>query len=276
MLCKVGLLCLMLLVGLGTIVRPCHAQSFEGTHLSSTDLPYGTPPYKFEGSRLISITFRTSPAIVQAIVPKPLLANQKGIMSIVIGEQKIVDPMRLSYHEAIILVPVSYAGAEGNYLPVLYLDKDVPIIAGREIYGYSKFEAEIHLKEDDTRIHATVTRDGTTLIDAILSRVEPAAPNPMSPSTPTFNLKLIPSVAKDGPPDVMQLTSTTIGKRVVRDFRTGKATLTFGSTPSDPLGAIPVLEIISGSYSERDFVLDYGRVVYDYLTAGKGISRVDK
>ena len=45
------------------------AQDFEGTFLCSSTLPYGVPPFRYEGSRFISITFKTSPEVIRALVP---------------------------------------------------------------------------------------------------------------------------------------------------------------------------------------------------------------
>jgi acetoacetate decarboxylase len=93
-------------------------------------------------------------------------------------------------------------------------------------------------------------------------RVEPI---PDQPNTPSFNLKLIPSVKKNHPPDVLQLTSTTISSKKKALYR-GPVTLELNSTVADPLGRIPVLEIISGEQSIEDMTLDCGDVLFDYLT----------
>ena len=85
---------------------------------------------------------------------------------------------------------------------------------------------------------------------------------------PIFNVKLIPSVEKNAPPDVLQLTATTLGNPKFRELRPGVGTLEFGSTAADPLGGIPVLEILRAACYEYGFILDYGEVVYDYLAEG--------
>jgi len=182
-------------------------------------------------------------------------------MNILIGLQKIVEPIPVNYYEAFISIPVSYAEAEGNYLPVLYLDKALPIVGGREIWGFRKVDAEIYFEAENGKIRAGVKREGTTLIDATVSIGEPVTPPKNSPNKPIFNLKLIPSVKKDAPPDVKQLTTVTTTGNKVTELRSGEAKLVFGSTPLSPLGTIPILKIVSCSYTERGFVLDYGEVV---------------
>jgi acetoacetate decarboxylase len=72
-------------------------------------------------------------------------------------------------------------------------------------------------------------------------------------------------VKKNAPPDVMQLTSTLIESET-KELYTGSATLKLGSSVSDPLGDIPIVEILEGRYTIDDFTLGYGDVIHDYLT----------
>jgi hypothetical protein len=48
---------------------------------------------------------------------------------------------------------------------------------------------------------------GTTLMKAIFQRAEKVEPVPSRPPRVRYNLKYIPSVRKNAPPDVMQITS---------------------------------------------------------------------
>jgi len=72
---------------------------------------------------------------------------------------------------------------------------------------------------------------------------------------------------KGAPPDVMQLTSTTLENVKVHGEYTGKATLEFGTSPADPLHRIPIKEVVGGSYENVDFTLTFGEVVHDYRRA---------
>jgi acetoacetate decarboxylase len=65
--------------------------------------------------------------------------------------------------------------------------------------------------------------------------------------------------------DVKCLTTAVLRDEMNSEMRPGKATLRLGSAASDPLGEIPVLEVVSGVYYIGGFAIDYGRVVYDYL-----------
>jgi acetoacetate decarboxylase len=244
------------------------AQDFSGTHLSATSLAYPTPPFTYEGSRVVTVAFRTSPEVLRALVPEPLVPNAASELSAAIVHHHIVAPMPLSYYEAFLVIPVSHEGAAGQYIPVLYLDEAAAITGGREIWGFSKFGAEIQIVEEGGQVNASVQEGGVTLIDVSVRPGDPVVPIPETPNVPLFNVKLIPSVEKGAPPDVLQLTATTLGDPVVTELRPGVGTLEFGSTPADPLGSIPVLEILRAVCYEYDFTLDYGEVVYDYLAEG--------
>ena len=139
---------------------------------------------------------------------------------------------------------------------------------GREIYGWPKKDAEISFIEENDGISAQVVRDGVTLVDAALHRSARIDPIPPQPGTPWFNLKLIPSVKKNAPPDVMQLTSTLMESET-RELYKGSATLELCSSDSDPLGDIPVLGIVEGRYTVDDITLGYGDVIFDYLTGSE-------
>jgi acetoacetate decarboxylase len=248
---------------------------FEGTHLSSTTPPYAMPPFTYENNQMLYITFKTSPDVLRALVPEPLVVNPDSLMTIYVGMLNVVDPGPISYYEAAILIPVSYGNSKGSYMPILYLDKALPITIGREVWGFPKFQADLCFGVEAGVVHATVAKEGTTLIDATLHMGEPVPPTP-SPPASVFLLKSIPSAEGGSTYDVKQLTAAVIRGGMDSEVRPGAATLRLGSTASDPLGMISVLEVVSGVYRVGGSVLDYGEVVHDYLAEEQtttGLSR---
>jgi acetoacetate decarboxylase len=223
---------------------------------------YPEPPFHYENNRVINILFRTAPAILQELVPAPLTPNPDNLAFIYIGVFNV--PQKAVYKEAGIGIPAFFGETIGSYLVYLYLDPALAIIPGREIWGWPKKDANITFTEENGVFSASVSRDGTTLIRASVNASENVDPIPDQPSTPSFNLKLIPSVRKNHPPDVLQLTTTQVVSRK-KELHRGPATLAFNSTVEDPLGNIPVIEILSGEQSIEDMSLDCGDVLYDYL-----------
>ena len=128
----------------------------------------------------------------------------------------------------------------------------------------AKKDAEISFTEEKDSITAQVVRDGVVLAEATLNHLEKVEMISQQPAAPWFNLKLIPSVKEDAPPDIMQLTSTVIESEI-KEMYTGAATLKLGSSVADPLGDIPVLAVLEGRFTVDDITLGYGDILYDYL-----------
>ncbi len=233
-----------------------------GYSMPSASPLYPEPPFYYENNKAIRIVFRTAPEILQELVPAPLRPNPDNLAFIYVGVFNM--PPKLAYKEAGVGIPAFFGETLGSYLVYLYLDSGLAIVPGREIWGWPKKDAEITFTEGKDTFYTSVSRDGVTLISASMSQFEPVEPIPDQPSTPSFNLKLIPSVKKKHPPDVLQLTSTTVISKK-KAFYKRKATLALNSAPADPLGSLPVLEIISGEQSIEDASLDCGDVLFDYL-----------
>jgi acetoacetate decarboxylase len=230
---------------------------------------YPAPPFRYEGVRILNLPFNTTPETLRALVPAPLMVNPESLIFIYVGQFNVVAPVPFRYLEAGIGVPVSFSGTPGRYAVYLYLDHVGGIVAGREIYGWPKKDAKISFTEENGEISAQVVREGVTLIDATWHRSQRIDPIPEQPAVPWFNLKLIPSVKKNAPPDVMQLTSTPMDNGP-KELYAGSATLTLGSSASDPVGKIQIVGMVQATYTIQDFTLGFGEVIYDYLTESEG------
>ncbi|MBN2046171.1 MAG: acetoacetate decarboxylase family protein [Anaerolineales bacterium] len=230
---------------------------------------YPPPPFHFKDNIGFNIIFRTAPEVLQAWVPAPLIPNSANYAFVYVGAFHVDSPAKMRYQEAGIGVPVQLNGKPGNFFVYLYLDQALAIVAGREIWGWPKKDAEIQFAAQGRQFQASVRREGVEIINASVHATDPVLPVPDPVDVPSYNLKIIPSVQRNHPPDVLQLTSAggTSKRKIL--FR-GAATLGFASSPNDPLGEIPILEIVSAEQYVEDMSLDYGEVVVDYLAAGGG------
>lgn len=224
------------------------------------------PPFQFKGNQIAVLVFKTTPEALQKLVPKPLMPLPTNLIFIYFSKLTIVyGSISYPYHEVAIGVPVMYKGNVAYFYPLLYLDKIMAVTGGREIWGYHKKGGEITFKIEGKRIIGTLDRLGTRLINFNFLIGEKLPSDTPQPDFPPYCLKIIPSVEKDSPPEVKQITSTVIRDKKVRELYKGTGTFEFKSGEFDPLGEIPVLEIVSGSYSIEDFIFDYGKVIFDYL-----------
>lgn len=252
-----------------SLALPMSAAAFTaqemGYSMPSTAPLYAEGPYEYRDCWWMFIMFRTTPEVLRELVPEPLKPNPKNIMTISLGAPHAAGFG--SYHEVLIAVPASFKDISGRYVPYMYLDSDIPIACGREIWGWPKKEARISVFEKDGMVRSVVERGGIEIIKASVVLGDLVKePQQLAPPEPRyFNLKIIPSVKQGVPPDVQQLTTTTLENYKVKRAYKGNATLEFGLSPADPLHRIKVEEILAGYYLFMDCDLTYGDVLYDYL-----------
>ena len=242
-------------------------QAPDGYSMPGFSPYYGPPPVHFRGNRIVSVMFRTTPEALLALLPKPLQPNPFQLAFVYVGRLSIVGAGggSFEYLEAGIGIPASLGVAHENFAVCLYLNEAMPIVAGREIWGWPKKDAKITLTEKNGAISGRVERLGSLLIELDARLAEKTGPAPAQPELPWLLQKIVPAVRQGAPPEVQQLV-------VVRnvDIRNTErwnctASLKLDSGPEDKLGAIPVLQIVGAQLSVGDFTMGYGDVLYDYL-----------
>jgi len=230
---------------------------------------YSSPPVRFSDNRLIVIRFRTTPEVIRDLVPKPLLPNPDSLMFIYFGGLNMQHAAigEFKFLEMGIGIPVVFPETmtAGNYAVCLYLNNALPIILGREIWGWPKKDAEITFSERDGQISGRVERLGTVLLGLTAKPQKKLDPGPDPPKKVWFLQKIIPSARKNAPPDVWQLVSSVNVDNLTKELWDCTAKLEFATGPEDPLGNIKVLEIVSAQFSVGNFAIDYGEVLHDYL-----------
>ena len=102
---------------------------------------YPRPPYKFYNREFINIVYRTDIELVRELVPEPLE---------VIGDTVTYEFIRMPDFDRLRRLyrngagdPGALHGAggtvqEGGYVLDMYLDDDLPIAGGRELWGFPK------------------------------------------------------------------------------------------------------------------------------------------
>ncbi len=232
---------------------------------------YSPPPIQFRDNRILTIVLRTSPEILKKIVPKPLVPNPLNLMFVYVSRLniEISGAERYPYLEIGIGVPATFSKTMGNYAVYLYLDKALPIVGGREVWGWPKKDGAISFIEKDGKVSASLERLGFPLISVNASLAKKIEPIPDRPVMPWYNLKIIPSVEKDAPPEVFQLTSTVNTDLKIKEYYDCEAELEFKSSPFDNLEEIEILEITDANFQISDFVMDFGKIIYDYLAEKK-------
>ncbi len=224
---------------------------------------YDQPPFEYRDLWSLLVTFRTDPAAIAHLIPKPLVADPAGTMSVTIS--RFFTSGFGSYNEMLLAAAARYDQRPVNFCLYLVLDNDIAIGAGREIWGFPKKLGRVVVDERDGVLTGRVERGGLELVRAAMQVARLGSAADLGASAEYVNLKLVPSVEKGAPPEVQQLTSTTLTGIDVKRVYTGPATLGFGASPADRFDRIPVVEVLGGCWYNADFTLGHGQILHDYL-----------
>jgi acetoacetate decarboxylase len=225
---------------------------------------YPEPPFRYRGGNALICVYRANPDAIRSMVPEPL-QPAPGDLVFACQNDFHVPGVVASYHEAVVSIPVEFRGNPGQYMAYLYLDSDLAIAGGREIWEFPKKRGQFVFSDIQGVLSRKVERGGVELLNISFQPLREGKQEDLAGlANPLYNLKLIPSVKQGAPPDVKQLTATILQNIVVHRLVEGSATVKIGSSDEDPLHLLQPIELVKGIYSELDFDLVHGEVVYDY------------
>lgn len=230
--------------------------------LHSPSFPPG--PYRFINREYMIITYRTDPAALARVVPKPL-----EIVDPVVKYEFIRMPDSTGfgdYTESGQVIPVRMNGELGGYVHAMFLDDDPPIAGGRELWGFPKKLGSPTLRVERDTLLGTLDFGPARIATGSMGykhRVVDPSLALHALREPGFLLKIIPHV--DGAPRICELVRYTLGDIVLKGAWTGPAALQLHPHALAPVNDLPVLEVLSGVHLVADLTLNPGQVAHDYL-----------
>lgn len=177
-------------------------------------------PYEFPDVHAYQISFRSDPDVVRTLVPEPLVANRRGVVSVVVARYlagvTTPDETIAGYDELVIGVPAKYRAPDGSelsglYMVQLFLADRTPgsacdaTVLGLMIPGYPKRICDWQEFQRGDARHIRVAKRG---VDVASMRFQdsPLAPVSMPPvSGNSFLLKYVPSATEERCADVLKL-----------------------------------------------------------------------
>jgi acetoacetate decarboxylase len=230
--------------------------------LNSPSYPPG--PYRFVDREYLIITYRTDPAALERVVPKPL-----EIVDPVVKYEFIRMPNSTGfgdYTESGQVIPVRFDGEMGGYVHAMFLDDDPPIAGGRELWGFPKKLAYPTLRVERDTLLGTLDYGPARIATGSMGyKHKPVARDAVmhAMNEPGFLLKIIPHV--DGTARICELVRYRLGDIGLKGAWSGPAALELYPHALAPLTDLPVLEVLSGIHIIADLTLNLGEVVHDYL-----------
>jgi acetoacetate decarboxylase len=221
---------------------------------------YPAPPYHYVDARLLLALFNPPEDAVQGLLPEPLRPSQMPLAGFLFAEQPCKEAG--TFMESGVLVQCLFDNPQtkqeevGVHFAYNYVDTDVALAAGREIWGYPRKLADISLDLKGDKVVGTTSRDGKTLLRATCSLEDEGE---WIDSGPNVNVKMIPSVTGTGY-DMAVITAAYL-EYAVKNGRSGEVELEFQSGPRDDLSAIKIETPMIGLYFDCDILLPEGKIV---------------
>ena len=228
---------------------------------------------EFLGAEVLTAVFRTDLAVLARILPRPLRAPKDPLGFAFVAHYPQTN-FGTVYSEAALFVQAEHKGKKGMYCLAMPVDDDMAMAGGREAFGYPKKMAEsITLQKAGHRVVGSVVRKGTELIrievapdrpvdiDALALTGQRDTTHPRAFEVTVYLFKHFQSPTMRGFDYLPRLIAEPVLLRPSEDVRAGKGALTLTSSPFDPVGEIPVVEMITCAYGTYDNTMLPGKVV---------------
>ena len=200
---------------------------------------------EFVGGESLSVDFLTRPEIVRAILPAELEPADEPRLTAQVSRWR--SNCVGDFAASAIYVAATHHGVAGGYVLTMFMDNDVPMLFGRDLYGEPKKIGISTIYRNDGHMTGVLERRGQRLIEIETDLGEDRGPT--SVTGRNFNVKY--ELAPDGSGLVgsPRLMLAEFDQRTTV-FRKGPATLRLTGNAHDPLDDLEILELRDAVYVE--------------------------
>ncbi len=233
--------------------------------------PYPPLPHHFRDVHTIQILCRAPKGAIKRALAKPLEPSGDGdVFVLLLGWTPDVENQGFNVHEIAINAPVLYNKKPGNTTLIEYIDSDMGLIAGREIYGWPKKMADITWTKTATgwTITAKKLKDQKSLplmkIEYKISQTTPAVKWP--DMGPIFLVRRIPNASPTTPAigelvcvgcNMPQGGAPLVAPSGAKDSK-GTATVQFFDGPHDPLTFLGPIKALDAKMTILEGAMPFG------------------
>jgi len=213
---------------------------------------------RFIGAQMTGVMFTTPAEVTAPLLPPPLeQADLPG--GLIFIAQYGETNLGAGYREAALFLRCKYKGEAGNYCLAMPIDSEPRMHNGRDVFGFPKKLAKIHVERKDNTVTGWVERNGKRFLEleVNLSSTMPQMP----PTGPTFLFKATPRIdltpGFDGP--VLLARQKTEIK--ARKLEIGTAKITLRPAEDDPWAELGDPQVMMAFQLESDNTMLPGEIV---------------
>jgi acetoacetate decarboxylase len=233
--------------------------------------PYPPLPHHFSDVRTIQILCQAPKGAIKRALAQPLEPAGEGDKFILLlAWTQDVEEQGYNVHEIAINAPIQWNGKAGNTTLIEYIDSDMGLIAGREIYGWPKKMADITWSKTATgwMVIANKMRDqGSIPLMKVEYKVSASSPEVKWPEMgPTYLVRRIPNASPSTPSffqmvcvgcNVPASSAPLVAPTGAKDTK-GTATIQFFDGPHDPLTFLGPIKVLDAKMSIIEGRMPFG------------------
>lgn len=215
-----------------------------------TPYPADASPRLYENAITNMVMYQTKPEVIAQVLPPPLEPHpdMPNIVSATLFDAKgfnAFDGRNFPYHEFGMWIPCKYKDHVGMTIIFLYLDGvggDIGMVSGREIHGYPKRHANIHIYRRGNHTRGTVVREAEPLVTLCTETKEEIPPEtaPLAALELLILVKEIPNCDYSGY-DVRKVIGCRFGAMLeISRAWTAEGSIKLGHLDSEPADILEV------------------------------------
>jgi acetoacetate decarboxylase len=224
---------------------------------------FARPPIYYRDVEAISLTYETEEEAAADILPEGLELTTPATATVIIVRYPFstLGP----YEEAILGLSCTFNGDTKFYIAHIVVNTDIPLAAGREIWGYPKKFAHITLQKEGDLVIGTMERPkGNRICTGIIRPERPLPPAGPVRGGGSLSLRVIPSPDGSDKPSLAELIEVPGDSTPIESYE-GAGSLQFNSTSLvDPWHKLAVKKMLLAVYRRNHMVLHPGKVVKRY------------
>lgn len=218
---------------------------FRRTPAEMAEIQQTLSDVEFVGGESLSVDFLTRPEIVRSLLPAELQPGDRPRITAQVSRWR--SNCVGDFDASAIYVSARYGEMEGDYVLTMFMDNDVPMLFGRDLFGEPKKIGASKLYRNDGHMSGHLERGGTRLIEIEADLDEDSGPTTVLGRN--FNVKY--ELAPDGS-ELIGNPMLTLAEfdQTVTVRRRAQASLRLGSTVHDPLADLEIVEMLGAVYVE--------------------------
>jgi len=225
---------------------------------------FAKPPIHYKNVETIKITYETDPDAALDLLPEGLELPEPAMAALLFFRYPFstLGP----YDETILAIPCLWNDESRFYIAHIVVNSDIPLTAGREVWGYPKKMATITIEEEGDIIWGKMERPAGNLICSAGIRPETPREEPAQAGGGGLSLRVIPSPEEGAPPSLAELIEVPPRNNVPLESWTGPGWAEYHSNSDlDPWHKLSVKQVLDASYRKYHMELGFGHVIKTYV-----------